>query len=201
MSQVAAAPEKPPQATEYSIELYFDPALENQVLKAWNALARRHITTHLIDISSRPHLTLLSFSSLDLHRLLSPLRSLSSRLDPLPLSLSSVAAFPSSSSSVGGGVLFLSPTPSAALLGVHAQLCEVLKKEGVEIPEGFKPDSWVPHCDVGQDVPKSRIGEAFCVLRDLKLPVSGYAVDIGLVELSPVREICSFPLGDGGAEI
>uniref|UniRef100_A0A199UBR4 Uncharacterized protein n=1 Tax=Manihot esculenta TaxID=3983 RepID=A0A199UBR4_MANES len=29
----------------YAIELYFDPALEDQVLKAWNVLARRHIST------------------------------------------------------------------------------------------------------------------------------------------------------------
>lgn len=188
----------------YAVELYFDPALENQVLKAWNVLARRQISTRLIDISARPHLTLLSFpaspSPPDPLRLLSPLRSLSSRVDPLPLSLSSVASFPSPSPSAdgdggGGGVLFLAPTPTAALLGLHAQLCEVLKKEGIEAPEGFRPDSWVPHCAVAEDVPRARMAEAFCILRDLKLPVSGYAMDIGVVEFSPVREIFTFPLG------
>ncbi|XP_038984053.1 uncharacterized protein LOC120111322 [Phoenix dactylifera] len=184
----------------YAVELYFDPALENQVLKAWNVLARRQISTQLIEMAARPHLTLLSSPSLDPLKIHSALRSLASRLDPLPLSLSSVGAFPSSSSSDaagggGGGVLFLAPTPSSALLHVNSQLCDAFKKEGVELPEEFRPDAWVPHCSVAQDVPRSRMAEAFCILRDLKLPVSGYAMDIGLVEFSPVREIFSFPLG------
>ncbi|KAG6490339.1 hypothetical protein ZIOFF_051629 [Zingiber officinale] len=183
----------------YAVELYFDPALENQVLKAWNVLARRQISTKLIEISARPHLTLLSVPSLDPLRLQLPIRTLAARLDPLPLSLSSVGAFPSTSPSDagkgGGGVLFLAPTPSAALLHLHSQVCDALRKEGIEPPEEFRPDSWVPHCSVAQDVPRNRIADAFCILRDLKLPVSGYAMDIGLVEFSPVQEIFSFPLG------
>ncbi|KAG0472073.1 hypothetical protein HPP92_016619 [Vanilla planifolia] len=217
MSQAAAvttatsltAPTLPPTAEVapaarqgYALELYFDPALENQVLKAWNALARRQISTKLIEIESRPHITLLSAPSLDPARLLSAVRSLASRLEPFPVSLSSIASFPQSSSpspSSGGGVLFLAPTPTSALLGLHTQLCEVLKKEGIEAAEEYQPDSWVPNCPVAVDVPRGRIGEAFCLLRDLKLPVCGYAMDIGLVEFSPVREIFSFPIG-GDAE-
>ncbi|XP_074579019.1 uncharacterized protein LOC141835500 [Curcuma longa] len=185
------------QQKGYAVELYFDPALENQVLKAWNVLARRQISTKLIEISARPHLTLLSLPALDPLRLQAPLRALAARLDPLPLSLSSVGAFPSSLSDAGqgGGGLFLAPTPSADLLSLHSQVCDALRKEGVELPEEFRPGSWVPHCSVAQDVPRSRIADAFCVLRDLKLPVSGYATDIGLVEFSPVQEFFSFPLG------
>ena len=41
-----------------------------------------------------------------------------------------------------------------------------------------------------------RMGEAFSVLRDLKLPVTGYAMVIGLVEFSPVRELFSFVLSN-----
>ncbi|KAM1635341.1 hypothetical protein FF1_013462 [Malus domestica] len=36
----------------YAIELYFDPALENQVLKALNVLARCQIGTQLFEIES-----------------------------------------------------------------------------------------------------------------------------------------------------
>ncbi|KAG2264142.1 hypothetical protein Bca52824_071221 [Brassica carinata] len=38
------------------------------------------------------------------------------------------------------------------------------------------------------------MAEAFSVLRDLKLPVNGYAMDVGLVEFSPVREVFSLLL-------
>ncbi|XP_062200140.1 uncharacterized protein LOC133902542 [Phragmites australis] len=212
LAPTAAPP--PPSSGYYAVELYFDPALENQVLKAWNALARRQLSSRLIDIASRPHLPLLHLPAAALPpghgdpllRLAPSLRALASRLDPLPLALSSLAALPSSSSSSAAphdpGVLFLAPTPSAALLGLHAQLCELLRKDaGVEVPDAFRPDHWVPRCAVAVDVPRGRMAEAFCVLRELKLlPVSGYGMDIALVEVvAAVRELVSYPLGGSGS--
>ncbi|KAF5200250.1 2'-5' RNA ligase [Thalictrum thalictroides] len=175
----------------YSLELYFDPALENQVLKAWNVLARRQISTQLIEIESRPHITLLSSPFLDPQKLQTIIRNFASKQEPLSLTFSTIGSFPND-----GNVLFLAPTPSVALLQFHSQLCDVLKKESIEIGEDYCSDSWIPYCSVAQDVPRNRMAEAFCILRDLKLPVSGYAMDIGLVEYSPVRELFSFPLGN-----
>ncbi|KAG2643168.1 uncharacterized protein LOC120678332 [Panicum virgatum] len=213
------APPPPSSSTgavgfHYAVELYFDPALENQVLKAWNALARRHLGTRLIDAAARPHLPLLHLPAAALPppgtgaagdpllRLGPSLRALASRLDPLPLALSSLAALPASAAaSPNDNVLFLAPTPSAALLGLHAQLCELLRKDaGVEVPDAFRPDHWVPRCAVAVDVPRGRMAEAFCVLRELKLlPVSGYGMDIALVEVgNAVRELVSYPLGGSG---
>ncbi|KAL5205742.1 hypothetical protein ABZP36_033951 [Zizania latifolia] len=188
----------------YAVELYFDPALENQVLKAWNAMARRQLSSRLIDAASRPHLPLLHLPATALPdplRLAPSLRALASRLDLIPLALSSLASPPSP---LDAGVLFLAPTPSAALLGIHAQLCELLRKDaGVEVPEEFRPDHWVPRCAVAVDVPRGRMAEAFCVVRELKLlPVSGYVMDITLVEVGPVvRELVSYPLGGSGGAV
>lgn len=215
-ASAAAAPPPPFSGAGYyyAVELYFDPALENQVLKAWNALARRQLGSRLIDAAARPHLPLLHLPAATLPppgtgaggdpliRLAPSLRALASRLDPLPLALSSLAALPASaSSSPHDNVLFLAPTPSAALLGLHAQLCELLRKDaGVEVPDAFRPDHWVPRCAVAIDVPRGRMAEAFCVLRELKLlPVSGYGMDIALVEVGQtVRELVSYPLGGSG---
>lgn len=174
----------------YGIELYFDPALENQVLKAWNVLARRQISTQLIEIESRPHLTLFSSTLVDVASLESVLRNSATKQDPLSLSFSSIGSLPSDNN-----VLFLSPTPSLSLLQFHSQLCDSLKKEGVEIGDEYRPDKWIPYCPVAEQVPKARMAEAFTVLRDLKLPISGYAMDISLVEYPPVRELASFTLG------
>ncbi|KAK9272498.1 hypothetical protein L1049_002871 [Liquidambar formosana] len=175
----------------YAIELYFDPALENQVLKAWNVLARRQISTQLIEIESRPHITLFSSPFIEPAKLENIVKAFASKQEPLPLSFSSIGGLPNDNN-----VLFLAPTPSLSLLQFHSQLCDAMKKEGVEIGEEYRPDSWIPYCSVAQDVPKSRMAEAFSVLRDLKLPVTGYAMDIGLVEFSPVRELFSFMLGN-----
>ncbi|KAF5191330.1 RNA ligase/cyclic nucleotide phosphodiesterase family protein [Thalictrum thalictroides] len=175
----------------FAIELYFDPALENQVLKAWNVLSLRQITSQLIKIESRPHITLFSSSSLDPQKLEELVKNFASKQLPLPLTLSSVGSFP-----IAGNSLFVSPTPSLSLLQLQTQLCNELKKLNIEIGQEYCTDSWVPHCIVAQDVPKNRMAEAFCVLRDLKLPISGCAMDIGLVEFSPVRELFSFSLGN-----
>jgi len=175
----------------YAVELYFDPALENQVLKAWNVLARRQISTQLIEIEARPHITLLSSPTLDPLKLQNIIRNFSAKQEPLALTLSSVGSF-----STDENVLFLAPTPSLSILTFHGQLYELLKREGIEAGDSYQPDNWVPHCTVAQDVPRNRMAEAFSILRDFKLPISGYILDIGLVEFSPVREHFSFPLGN-----
>ncbi|CAA0820211.1 RNA ligase/cyclic nucleotide phosphodiesterase family protein [Striga hermonthica] len=174
----------------YAIELYFDPALENQVLKSWNILARRQISTQLIEIESRPHLTLFSSPFVDITKLETVLRNFCSKQEPLPLCFSSIGSFPSENN-----VIFLGPTPSLSLLQFHSQLCDSMKKEGIEIGEEFRPEKWIPHCSVAEDVHRGRLVDAFNVLRDLKLPVSGYAMEVSLVEYPPVRELFSFNLG------
>ncbi|KAF5763858.1 putative cyclic phosphodiesterase [Helianthus annuus] len=179
----------------YAIELYFDPALENQVLKAWNVVARRQISTHLIEIESRPHITLFSSPFIDPSKLENIVKSFASKQDPLPLSFGSIGSLPNDNN-----VLFLAPTPTLPLLQFHYQLCDAMKREGIEIGEEYRPDSWIPYCPVAEEVPKNRMAEAFTVLRDLKLPVTGYAMDIGLVEYSPVRELFSFVLGSSSVE-
>ncbi|KAF2308586.1 hypothetical protein GH714_010973 [Hevea brasiliensis] len=164
----------------YAIELYFDPALENQVLKAWNVLARRQISTHLIEIESRPHITLYSSSFAEPTKLESIVKNFASKQEPLSLSLSAIGGLPNDNN-----VLFLAPTPSLSLLQFHSQLYDALKKEGIEITEDYRPDSWIPYCAVAQDVPKARIGEAFCVLRDLKLPLQGFAHHLSETYITP----------------
>ncbi|KAF9626344.1 hypothetical protein IFM89_032193 [Coptis chinensis] len=175
----------------FAIELYFDPALENQVLKAWNVLSLRQITSQLIKIESRPHITLFSIPFLELPKLKEVLKSFASTQEPLSLTFSSIGSFEST-----GNTLFLSPTPTLSLLRFQMQLWDELKKVNIEIGEEYCPDSWVPQCIVAQDVPKNRVAEAFSVLRDLKLPVNGCGMDIALVEFSPVREVFSFALGN-----
>lgn len=174
----------------YAIELYFDPALENQVLKAWNVLARRHISTQLIEIESRPHLTLFSSPSVDISKLESVLKNFASKQEPLSLTFSSIGSLPNDNN-----VLFLVPTPSLSLLQFHSQLCDAMRKEGIELGDEYRPDRWIPYSPVADEVPRTRMGEAFTVLRDLKLPVSGYGMEISLVEYPPSREHFSFALG------
>lgn len=90
------------------------------------------------------------------------------------------------------------------LLQMHSRLCEALGKEGVEVGEDYRPDAWLPCCSLAEDVSKSSMTEAFGVLKDMKLPVTGYVMDVGVVEFGnagsgPVKELFSIQLGGSGA--
>ncbi|KAF6175919.1 hypothetical protein GIB67_003407 [Kingdonia uniflora] len=181
----------------YEIQLYFDTGLENQVLKAWNILSLRQITTQLIKIESRPHITLLSTPFVDPLKLSIPFKTfVSNQIQPLDVTFSTIGSFPNDPTTV-----FLGPTPTLSLLNLQTQLSELVRREGnVEVMREFCSDSWIPHCIVAQDIPRVRMAEAFCVLRDLNLPISGCAVEIGLVEFLPdtgcAMGIFSYSLGN-----
>ncbi|KAH1075910.1 hypothetical protein GYH30_051686 [Glycine max] len=128
------------QQLGFAIELYLDPALENQVLKAWNVLARRQISTHLIEMESRPHITLFSAPFLEPSKLESLLKGFASKHDPLPLTFSSLATFPNDPDNL----LFLAPTPSLSLL--HLQMPEAFSllrelKLPVPVRHGYRSRS------------------------------------------------------------
>lgn len=63
--------------------------------------------------------------------------------------------------------MFLYPTPSLSFLQFRSQLCDAVKKEGIETGESDYPDMWIPYCAVAEEVPKNRIAEAFTVFRAL----------------------------------
>eukprot|EP00250_Pteridium_aquilinum_P004939 c15115_g1_i1 orf=221-769(+) len=174
----------------YSVKLYFDPALENQILKIWNVLARRQISTQLIENEDRPHITLFTAPSLEPSKLYGVIKSFAAKQQPLAVVLSAVGSFATEEN-----VLFLAPTPTVSLLAFHEQFFELLKREGLDIGEFYQPGSWIPHCTVALNVPKGRIADAFSIIRDFKLPLTGHVYDIGLAEFAPVREQFSFALG------
>ncbi|KAI5060356.1 hypothetical protein GOP47_0024776 [Adiantum capillus-veneris] len=174
----------------YAVELYFDPALENQVLKIWNVFARRQISTQLIENEERPHITVFTAPVLESTKLYSVIKNFAAKQQPLSITFSAVGSFPSEDN-----VLFLAPTPTIPLLTCHEQLCDVLRREGLDVSESYQPDAWFPHCSVALNVVKTRMADAFSMLRDFKLPLMGHVYDIGLVEFPPVREHFSFPLG------
>ncbi|KAE8718224.1 Nodulin MtN21 /EamA-like transporter family protein, putative isoform 1 [Hibiscus syriacus] len=80
---------------------------------------------------------------LDPSKLESVVKSVASKQEPLALSFSSIGAFPNENN-----LLFLSPAPTMAILQFQAQLSEAIKKEGIEVGEDFKVDSWIPYCPV-----------------------------------------------------
>ncbi|MCO5560388.1 hypothetical protein L7F22_022726 [Adiantum nelumboides] len=174
----------------YAVELYFDPALENQVLKIWNVLSRRNISRQLIKNEERPNFRVFTAPVLEPAKLYSVLKNFAAKQQPLSVSLSAVGSFPTEDN-----VWFLAPTPTIPLLTCHEQLYDLLRREGVDMGDPYQPGTWFPHCTVALNVDKDKMADAFSLLRDFKLPFTGHVSDIGLVEFPPAREHFAFPFG------
>ncbi|CAI5501929.1 unnamed protein product [Closterium sp. Naga37s-1] len=292
----------------FAVELYFDTALENQILRIWNVLARRRLGSYLIETSARPHVSLSLHTPSDLEpsKLRTAIENFAQQQHPIPVALAAVGSFPAASvprpafsptavnstshastgnnsvmstdggnssstsspgarassgaagTGVGGGggaaaagatgvssqnshpggnnaaasatttsssssissssssqsvdptrtsnrgavaaataaegskvapvatsALFLAPVPSIALLTLHEQLQELLKRLAIPCDPNYLPGSWLPVCPVAQELPEEKLPSSFHTVRSQKLPLSGHLCEIGLVEFVP----------------
>lgn len=180
--------EKPPK---FEVHLYFDSALENQILKVWNVLKQRQLSSALIEQGSRPHLCVSVHDDLEPAKLRTAIENFAQQQRPAAVALAALGGF-----SAAEGTLFLVPTPTAALLTIHSHFQELLKRLGVPVAPPFGVGSWFPHCEVARRVPRERLPPALALLLGFRLPLGGHVCDIGLVENRPeMREIYVFPLG------
>ncbi|MSP14550.1 MAG: hypothetical protein EXR62_16545 [Chloroflexi bacterium] len=98
----------------YAIELYLDPAGTAWIKALWHALARENISSLLLDIGSRPHISLAVFNNLDPDRLQEVLQSFAAAIAQREISISAVGSFPTTE-----GVIYLAPGVTSQILTIH----------------------------------------------------------------------------------
>lgn len=185
---MAKPKERPPK---YEVHLYFDSALENQILKIWNVLAQRQLSSALIEQGSRPHFCVSVHDDIEPTKLRTAIENFAQQQRPTAVALAALGSFSSAD-----GALFLAPTPTTALLTIHNHFQELLKRLGVPVTPPYAVGSWFPHCEVARRIPRDKLGDSFALLLGFRLPLGGHLCDIGLVENRPeMREIYVFPLG------
>lgn len=177
----------------FAVELYLDAASEERLVGLWRALARDGITSLMLDIGARPHISLAVFSELEVDALRAPLEAFARAAAPLTLTLSHVGVFPAAN------VVFAAPAASTPLLQLHAKFHALLRERGLPSYHFYLPGAWVPHCTLAMELPPERVGDA--VAACLAHPVFGpaTATHLALVEFRPVVELAVLPLGDGTA--
>ena len=97
----------------FAIELFFDPAADAAVRTIWRALADASHSPTMLEIGSRPHVSLAVCGALDAQRF-RPVLEAFARETPLEFVLASVGAFPTAE-----GVVFLAPVVTRRLLNLH----------------------------------------------------------------------------------
>lgn len=165
----------------YAAELYFDPAGEARVHHLWEGLAEMGLRSGLLEMDSRPHISLAIFDDLEVERLEEGLREFARTTAPLEVDLSCAGTFPSRE-----GVVFVAPVVTAELLAMHHRFHMLLDELGVVSSEHYRPGVWIPHCTVGIYLSDAEIPVAVDLCRRR---VDTYAptmlVEVGIASYSP----------------
>lgn len=176
----------------FAIELFFDRDGENRIQALWQKLADSRISSFLLDIWARPHLSLAVFDEADPGRLKIPIQEFAAEQAPLELQLGSVGAFPGDPA-----VVFVQPVITHALLAMHESVHRMLPRCGVESHPLYTPGRWVPHCSVAQGVGAGSVGRAVEIVHSAFPFGAVRCIDVGLIEYQPVRELFRFRLKGG----
>lgn len=137
-----------------ALELYFDHVAERRMRVLWDALETEGAPSlkGLLDGKHRPHLSLLGAAALDPAVVKEALDGFDVA-PPLKLSFQFAGVFV-------GRVLWLGPSPTVGLLGLHAEVWRRLTAAGIEMSPLYAPGAWVPHATVSMRVPRPMLTEA-----------------------------------------
>lgn len=189
--QGSATDQDDPRAREIAVELYFDQATEEAILRLRNALYDAEIVPRPGLIRSRPHLSLTILEGDDVP--IEPLRAFAENTPSRPIRFTSLSTFAGAA-----GVVFLAPTPDGGLLDLHRALHERLVEASFASRPDYRPESWVPHCTLEKDVPKAQLGRAFEVLSQAFVTIEGRLTEVGAVRYPPLEPIEIATLGNDG---
>lgn len=173
-----------------AVELYFDGLTEAR-LRRLEATLAAHLPPGATGHSAvRPHLSLTLLPD-ESEVVLLPLVEAFARATPRqPIALSAIGLFPT-----GEGVLYLAPTPTRALLDLHARFHARLARARLAGNPYYLPEHWVPHCTLATGLDPAQLASAIQRgLAAFPLPAATL-VEVGLIRYHPVEPLRSFPLG------
>jgi 2'-5' RNA ligase len=178
-------------ASSYAVELTFDPIGEATVRVLRSALHAAGIPPSPRLLDARPHISLAVLEIDDAEALLAETAAFAVEIPPLSLDIAAVAGFAGD-----GGVLFLAPAPTEALLRWQRSLVERIAALPAE-PEvwlHYRPDRWTPHCTLEVDVAVELLPAAFAAVRSALTPFEVTLERLRLVAFPPLNTLGSFEL-------
>lgn len=172
-----------------AVELFFDSSSERRLGELWKSLEAIYGDHHQSELGVRPHLSLTVFPDVEPEFVRAELQNLASRFLPFRLEFNSVESFPTSE-----GVVYLAPSSSEPLEGIHAAFHASLAAHQELGHSYYRPGSWIPHCTVATGVPMDLRGAVVeaCQAADVlgEVLVRG----VSATAYRPVRELYRFPL-------
>jgi hypothetical protein len=172
----------------HAVILYLDQKSENKINDLWKNLADEKLSESITMAGIRPHITLAIYDELACQPCDNELDRISSRTTSIPLRFSYLGFFTKSEP-----VIFAAPNPTNELLAFHDHLHTRLANESKGSWEHYKPGSWVPHFSLAMDFKFENIGKIILRCQTLlPLPMDVSAIQLGVVEFQPIRDIFKY---------
>ena len=169
----------------FAITLRLDAATATAIDAMCGALEAQDIASNR-RLGYPAHITLAIYSdTAPLDRLEAALRPLAHHWQPLAVTLSGLAVFPSAPS-----VLWVVPTTRLELLTQHRDLLASLSD--IDVDPYYRADAWIPHLTLSDSVENA--AAALTAVLPLWRTTHGTLVQVDLVRFRPVELLRSFPL-------
>ncbi len=164
-----------------AIQLLLGGALDTHVRGLWRLLAEAGLPNEDVprDRRRRPHVTLAIVDSLSAATL-DELRA-DVRPEPVEVRLESLSIFPGPA-----GVLYLSVTPTIALLELHDATLDVLGRNATPVWPFYRSGRWTPHATLARGLAGDEVPRAVSLLLG-RAAVTGTAVEIGVADTDTAR--------------
>ena len=173
----------------YAIVLYFDKSSENKIQEIWDTLADAGITNEFQALNIRPHITLAIYDELHCQPCDNKLARFANQANHLHMTFSHIGAFLQPEK-----VIFLSPTPTKALINFQASVHKHIVEDTHNPWEMYLPDKWVPHCTLALNLKEAQMNKVMSICTDIHLPIEMYANQIGAVEFLPMKSLYEYDL-------
>ena len=166
----------------YAINLYFDKESEKTIEHIWNELAIDGISTHMVEIDSKPHITLTIYNDLDIIDFEKRFTEFVNNYHSFELQCSYIGIFPQRK-----GTVFIAPTMTDDLIKIHRDFHSLFQDYSHQEWDYYKSDCWFPHCTISNGTSDEAVPEIIRQVLDIYQPMKIKIESIGIVKLFPIK--------------
>jgi len=167
----------------FAVQLLLDTRAADSIRGVWEALRDAGVSSAMLDLGSRPHVTLAVYEDLEIEPFETQVKAFFAGETSIDVPLSGVGTFHGDE-----GVLYCSPVVTPKLLALHEHFHKRFDHLGEGAWAYYRPGSWVPHCTLAIHVPDEKRGQGIDVVLASGLPTRTRLGAVSVVAFEPGAE-------------
>jgi len=171
------------QIMAFAVNLYFNQSTQSQITGFWEQLDLGIFADQKYR-SFRPHVSLCIFESINCADCECLINQISTHFPLQTLKFDHLGVFNREEK-----VLFLALTPTSQLITLQKEVYQKLSEHAQQPWDLYKPDTWVPHCTLVNDLSQQDLIKALPIALKIPLPLEINISQIGIIEFDPIISI------------